>query len=439
MHIAFLIPTLDQIGGAESQVLLLADGLARRGWRVTLVTLSDDPESSHPQSFVHDPSDCTTKRLSTTGVTRLSLGMRKAWVDPRGWRRYWSWAKSNPPDVVHAHLPHAVWFARFVRLIVPVPLVVETIHTAHATSTGSRILTQQSNWLSNRTTCVSEAVARSVLASSAIPERKLTVLPNGIQLGAEWNESLDKRDELCRSSPGFHWIAVGRLAPVKDYPTLLRAFAAITRNEESEKAALPRLTVAGAGPEERALRVLANDLQIAGQVHFAGFQCDVLPLLAVADAFVLSSRWEGLPIGVLEAQAAGLPVVATDGPGTSHALIDGQTGFLVPVGDVDQLAAAMNKVMAMPCCQRRRMGKMGHQFVTDHYSLEAVLDQWENVYRELLDGHFQPSRWARKGLRQRASGEASTTAFAAMSVPDEDSVAIRTRQSANGKLPARLK
>jgi len=396
IHLVFLIPTLERIGGAESQVLLLAEGLARRGWKVTLITLSGDALSRTESS---GPRDRIRERLETAGVTLLSLGMRKAWVDPCGWYRYLTWAHSNPPDIVHAHLPHAAWFARFVRLLVPVPMVVETIHTTRKVSTRGRLLTQLSNWLCDRTTCVSEAVAQSALRASAIPTRKLTVLPNGIQLNSEWASRLDAKNELCESSPGFHWLAVGRLAPVKDYPTLLRAFAEVSRRAAEDEAAAPWLTIAGAGPEEDSLCRLAEDLQISSHVHFAGFQHDVQPLLAAADAFVLTSRWEGLPIGLLEAQAASLPVVATDGPGTAHAMIDGQTGFLVPVGSVPLLAKAMIKVMAMPCCQRTHMGRMGRDFVEAAYSLDAVLDQWENLYREQLEEQPQPSRRACEGLR----------------------------------------
>jgi glycosyltransferase involved in cell wall biosynthesis len=416
IHIVFLIPTLDQIGGAESQVVLLATGLARRGWRVTLITLSGGASSGY-ESLCEDPRQRCRQRLLEAGVTVLSLRMRKGLIDPSGWLRYRTWARDNSVTIVHAHLLHAVWFARFVRLLIPVPVVLETIHTTRAIHGRDRVVIRLSNWLSNRTTCVSESVAQSVRDSLAIPAHKLTLLPNGIQLDPEWTETLERRDELCQRSHVFHWLAVGRLSPVKDYPTLLRAFAMVLRQSVGHREAIPQLTIAGEGPDEDALRRLAQDLRIAQHIRFAGFQFDVQPLLAAADAFVLSSLWEGLPIGVLEAQAAGLPVVATNGPGTGHALIDGQTGFLVTVGDVSLLAQTMMRVMVMPCCQRRHMGRLGQTFIADRYSIDMILNQWENLYRELLIEQPLPSRHAYQGFRQRVSAEVSKPSSASAFVP----------------------
>jgi len=155
----------------------------------------------------------------------------------------------------------------------------------------------------------------------------------------------------------------------------------------------PQLKIVGSGTEEVALRTLAGQLGIGERVDFAGFCQDVYPLLTRADAFVLASLWEGLPVGVLEASAASLPVVATDGPGTSETILPGETGLLVPVGDSQALADAMASVMEMPESQRRAMGKRGREFMQARYSLTAVADQWEQIYAELLSAHPRLSRW----------------------------------------------
>ena len=107
MHIAFLIPTIDRIGGAEQQVLLLARGLAQRNSRVTVIALSGSGGSSAPS-------------LASGNVAFFSLRMRKALADPRGWIQLHHWTKHNQPDVLHAHLPHAVLLARSLRSIAPV-------------------------------------------------------------------------------------------------------------------------------------------------------------------------------------------------------------------------------------------------------------------------------------------------------------------------------
>lgn len=365
-HIAMLIPTIDQIGGAERQVLLLAKALATRGWRVSLIALSGS-----------GPEPQETAALTDANVSYLSLKMRKAWIDPRGWARYRNWHSANQPDIVHSHLPHATWFARCARLLAPTRVVVDTIHTS-ATGGKARQLTHRlTQPFTTHVTCVSYAVASSVLRSRIADRNKLSVVANGVELPPI-------ASRINRQNPAFHWIAIGRLSPVKDYPTLLRAIAQLPRHTQ--------LTIAGSGPGEQSLKQLAFELNIEQQVHFAGFQNEIQPLLESADAFVLTSLWEGLPMGVLEAQAADLPVVATNGAGTREALIDNKTGLLVPVGDIASLARAMTRIMAMPQADRLAMGTAGRQFIQEHFELSLIIDTWEKLYRGLLQTHPNRSR-----------------------------------------------
>ena len=105
-HIALIIPGLDRIGGAERQVILLAHGLCARGWRVSVVALSGAGGDAAAQ-------------LTASGVAFLSLSMRKGLADPRGWMRFHRWLQQEAPDVVHAHLPHAAWMARWSRTRAP--------------------------------------------------------------------------------------------------------------------------------------------------------------------------------------------------------------------------------------------------------------------------------------------------------------------------------
>jgi len=366
-HIAMVIPTVDAIGGAERQVILLARELAKRGNRVTIVALSGSGTE-------------VQEEISPDGVAYLSLGMRKAWIDPRGWLRYLAWSRQNRPDVVHTHLPHATWFARWIRLLAAVRIQIDTIHTSHTGGRARQIGYRLSGFLSNRVTCVSSSVADAAAQVRMASRRNLSVLPNGVELPNLI--SISKGPQAVRP---FRWIAVGRLAPVKDYPTLLRAFAMLGGE--------PQLEIVGSGPEEAHLRVLAEELGIANRVCFAGFQREIQPRLAAADAFVLASLWEGLPVGVLEASAAALPVVATDGPGTRETMLPGETGILVPVGDTAALAQAMAAIMALTLDQRRAMGRRGRLFVEERFSLPAVVDRWEDLYADLLQSHPRPTRW----------------------------------------------
>jgi glycosyltransferase involved in cell wall biosynthesis len=119
-------------------------------------------------------------------------------------------------------------------------------------------------------------------------------------------------------------------------------------------------------------------------VLFLGFQTDIRRWMQAADGFVLASRWEGLPMGLLEAAACALPTIATDVAGTREVIVDGQTGWLVPAGDASALGDAMNRMMRTPSEERRAIGERARQQVIERFSLEAVLDQWETLYLNLL-------------------------------------------------------
>jgi glycosyltransferase involved in cell wall biosynthesis len=361
-----MIPGLDRLGGAEQQAILLAKGLRRRDWRVSMVALSGTGGDAAAE-------------LEGAGVRFLSLQMRKGLADPRGWLRFHSWLRREQPDVLHAHLPHAAWLARWSRLAAPVPLVVDTLHSSATGRIGRHFGYACSRWLTDHVTAVSQATAASHLAAGMVSESKLSVVWNGIDVG-RWQPDararLQAREELGVKDE-FLWLAVGRLEGVKDYPCLLRA---MTRTPERA-----RLLVLGAGPQEGRLRELAEWLGLKQRVRFAGFEPNVVRWMRAADGFVLSSRYEGLPMVLLEAGACGVPVVATDVLGTREVVVDGETGWLTPAGDTQELAETMMKLMHMPPEARHAMGERARRHVARNFGLEAALDRWERVYANLLE------------------------------------------------------
>jgi glycosyltransferase involved in cell wall biosynthesis len=131
--------------------------------------------------------------------------------------------------------------------------------------------------------------------------------------------------------------------------------------------------------------------------------------MRAADGFVLSSRYEGLPMVLLEAGACAVPVVATDVPGTREVVVDGETGWLTPAGDAQKLAQTMMKLMHMPPDERHAMGGRARDHVARHFTLDAVLDHWERLYAELLERknaarHIRLPAW--EILRRRSAHSA---------------------------------
>lgn len=373
MHIAFLIPTLDRIGGAEQQVILLARSLARRGRRVTVIALSGTGGDAAAD-------------LQSNGIAFVSLRMRKGLADPRGWIQLHRWIKRNHPDALHAHLPHAILIARWSRWLAPVRILVETIHSPATGAPLRRFAYRISAHQPDAVTAVSHAAAEPSRARRMVQQAQLAIVPNGIDLD-HWKPNPEIRRAM-RQKLGlrneFLWLSVGRLDPVKDHTTLLRAFARLSP--------AARLLVAGAGPFESELRQLTASLGLESRVQFLGFQRDVLPWMQAADAFALTSRWEGLPVAFLEAAACEMPAVCTDIPAIRELVSNVSGNMLVPVGDSGALAAAMNAMMALPEPDRCALGQGMRHSVATRFNLLSVVDQWEEIYRALLALKPQPTR-----------------------------------------------
>jgi glycosyltransferase involved in cell wall biosynthesis len=376
-HIAFMIPGFIRIGGAERQMIQLALGLHRRGWRVSVVALSGTGGDEAAQ-------------LTESGVAFVSLGMRKGLADPRGWIRFHRWLRRERPDVVHSHLPHATWLARWSRLGAPVRVLVDTLHTTSTGAAGRRLAYRWSDWLPDKVTAVSHAVAEAHLHAGMVAAAKLVVLPNGVDAD-HWSPSRETRAQVRRElglGDRFLWLAAGRLDAVKDYPTLLRATAAAGGSA--------RLVIAGNGPLESELRRLSGQLGLEQRVRFLGFEPDVRRWMRAADGFVLSSLWEGLPMTLLEAAACQVPVVATDVSGTREVVRNGETGWLAEAGNPSALHTAMTRMMQLAPEERRIMGERARQMVLRDFSLEKVLDAWEKLYLQLLDQNPLPRRRANR-------------------------------------------
>ncbi|MNN07508.1 GDP-mannose-dependent alpha-(1-6)-phosphatidylinositol monomannoside mannosyltransferase [compost metagenome] len=125
---------------------------------------------------------------------------------------------------------------------------------------------------------------------------------------------------------------------------------------------------------------LCSDKGIQGRVHFLGIRRDIPQLMNAADAYVMSSKWEGMPIVLLEASASALPIVATDVGGNREVVQDNMTGLLVRPGDSDHLCEQMVNMMAFDQDTRKAMGAAGRQFVREHYSMGVIVEQWTQIY-----------------------------------------------------------
>ena len=190
---------------------------------------------------------------------------------------------------------------------------------------------------------VSDGVVDDIAGLSGLARRRFESVHNPVPPRSDPTAAaLNAAAALWAAPPGARILTVGSIKPQKNHPLLLRAFAAMNRPDA-------RLMFIGTGAGERALRTLAEDLEIAHQVVFAGFHPDPTPFYLSADLFVLSSDYEGFGNVIVEALACGTPVVSTDCPsGPAEILENGKFGHLVPVRDPQALADAMLEALAAP-------------------------------------------------------------------------------------------
>lgn len=362
-RLLYVITSLDR-GGAETQVATLAQGFRARGWHVEVASLL--------------AAGAIGARLRNASIPVHSLGMARGRGDPRAVARLSRLVRAQRPDVVHSHMVHANLLSRATRLVATMPLLVCSAHSIDEEGRWREVAYRLTDPLCDVTTNVSLAATDRYRRHRLAPADKLECVPNGIDVALFAPDAARRaatRQALGVSDSTALWAAVGRLDPPKDPITLVRAFAQHVAREPGA-----RLLMAGGGALEAATRAEVAAAGMAGCIDVLGGRDDIPALLGAADAFVLSSRWEGLPVSVLEAGAAELPVVATAVPGTRELVQDGVTGILAEPGDVASLADAMARVAALSVPARRAMGQAAARQAREGYSLAAVLDLWEELY-----------------------------------------------------------
>jgi glycosyltransferase involved in cell wall biosynthesis len=231
----------------------------------------------------------------------------------------------------------------------------------------------------DRHVCVSQSVAE-FHRRRGFPAEKLVVIPNGIELG-RWRDAT-AADLSERGVPQGRRVLlfVGRLDKQKGLDRFFQELPALFRE-------LPEhdLLLVGDGPQAAALNRIARRLEVHDRVHFVGWQADIPPIMAAADLLVLPSRWEGMPNVILEAMAAGKPVVATQAEGTVELLGLAALEQTVPLGEWQQFRTqlvAIGKDAALARDLSRR-----NQLRVEQFSLEAVVGRYQRLYRSLLAGN----------------------------------------------------
>jgi len=374
LHVAHAVLSLD-VGGLERIVVDLVRQGRRLGQQVSVLCL-ERPGPLAPQA------EALGARLVCIGKRpglRLGSGgpIKRVLRDLR-------------PDVLHTHQIGALFYAGPAAKAAGVPLAVHTEHINNIRKCNSGYFRRQRmSWLwwwaaryARKFFCVSEDIMAELAARRIVPRAKLRVILNGINIDP-FREHFDR--ETFRKSIGVPTGAlvvgtVGRLNEVKRQDLLLRAFAAVKAEHPAAW-----LLVVGDGPLRDSLRELSCQLNIEKSVHFAGYQSHPERYLRMMDVFALTSRLEGLPLAILEAWAAGLPVVASAVGGVPDLVKHGRNGMLFAFADEKSLVGMLSELLR-DASRRRELGDAGRQVVLSHYDLQRMALDYEQYYRDLL-GH----------------------------------------------------
>ena len=353
------------VGGAERQVLALAERMSARGHAVALVVLRP-----------HHNDDLSTH----LEVVHLNLGKTAGgWI--RAIREGGVFLRSFRPDVMHSHNFHGNLLARVLRMFHRRFILISTIHNVYEGGWLRMAAYGLTDRLADLTTAVSAAAAERYIRIRAVRRARCVVLTNGIdtaEFAPDTGRRAAMRDEMGVTGE-FVWITVGRIAPAKDYPNLLRAFEVVHAAQPA--AQLWAVGEAGVSSDPR-YAVLAAERGTMKQVRWLGLRRDTAALLDAADGFVLGSAWEGMPLALGEAMAMEKPVVATDVGGVRELV--GDAGSMVPARDPGALGAAMRMVMETSLETRLANGVRARERICRSFSMEAKADEWEKLYGSLL-------------------------------------------------------
>ena len=353
MKIAHVVDSME-VGGAEMLVLQMCHLQREHG---------------------HDPSVYAIAKLGPLGERMRAEGFAvQANVGRHlsdSMRNFFRIFKDAAPDVVHLHNPTPTIYAGLSARAAGVPSIVSTRHSLvappHKVAAEFKyaLAARSCDWIVG----ICDATTSNVKGLHTVPTRKLACIYNGaapLQRAAE---------SALPPKGGFTLLFVGRLEPIKNHGLLLRSFCEALK-------AMPelRLWMVGDGSERRALEAQAEDLGIAAQVTFWGQQLDVAPFFSAADAFIMSSRSEGLPISLLQGFSLGLPAIVTDVGGMAEVVRLSQAGRIVSATDSHEMAKAILD-MATNSAEREKFSKNAIESFQARFSLQTMVAAYMDLYR----------------------------------------------------------
>jgi glycosyltransferase involved in cell wall biosynthesis len=353
-----------EIGGGERHLADLANGLAGHGHEVFAAVIPASP--------------LLTELTAVPKRNILELPMRNALNVASAWRLA-RFIRQHQIEIVHAHVARDYPLAALASRRGGARLVL-TRHVLFPLNRIHRLTLRRTM----RVIAVSEAVAEALRAQEIFVPSKIVLIHNGIDV----DRFVMGREAVAVKQQGadkkLRVGMTGHLAPIKGQEDLIRAAAIVCEHRRDIEFVIAGADKSRSGENRRHLEKLIDELRLKQEVKLVGWIDDVAKLLPTFDLFVSPSRSEPFGLSIIEAMAAGVPVIATLSEGAREIIDDDQTGRLVPTGDVESLASTILDSLSDDE-QCGRLSENAQRAVGECFSLERMLDATESLYRNVLE------------------------------------------------------
>lgn len=352
-RVAVVLPYFGS-GGAEKMVSQLVCGMDAAEFQIEVFCVYGQPQGNHLEQAILD-----------SGIPIRYIGKKKGFSLSAVVKLFRELDRFSP-DVVHTHLYACVYTALWP--VIRKKPFLHTFHTLPEVENRRLVRRLLTKYLIRSRRMIPVAISggnRKMVADFYhISEDRVPVVYNPVDV-----RRFNGRERICDGI--FRFVTVGRLSAVKNQQMMLRAFSAFLAKGHAAK-----LLILGKGEAEEKLKTLSADLGIRDRVEFAGYVSNVEDYLVRADVFLLSSHYEAQPLSILEAMAAGLPVISTDVGGVSDIVTD--NGILIPADDADAMAQAMEKLYTQRDL-REKMAACAAKNV-QRFDLQNTVAGYERLY-----------------------------------------------------------
>ena len=346
------------IGGGEKHVAGLANGLAQRGHDVFVALAPDSPLLLLLQ-------DVPREHIIELPM-RNSLSLGSAWKLAR-------FARAQAVQIIHAHVGRDYPLAALAAGRSRAQLVL-TRHVMFPLGRVHKVTLRRAA----RVIAVSPAVATAVRSQAIFKSEIIRVIHNGVEV-----EAFARAKTTSPPKQKLRVGAVGELAPVKRHEDFVRVAQGICAERDDVEFIIAGEDKSRDGENRRRLAQLIAGAHLGDRVHLVGWTEDIAELLATFDLFVSTSESESFGMAIVEAMAAGLPVVATETEGARELIVPEVTGRLVPVDDVGAIAESTGELLSDPA-ERARLGANAQQVARQRFGLEQMVQKTERLYEEVV-------------------------------------------------------